>query len=116
MKLLFDENLSSAHAQAARDAGHDAVAVRECGLGGATDSEVWALAVAEERILVTLDADFSNAVRFPPAEMPGVIRLRPWPPTEQVIAKLLAANLPILAERSLAGKMVVIEPGRIRIR
>jgi len=116
VKLLFDENLSPAHAQAARDAGHDAVAVRECGLGGAADTEVWARAVAEERILVTLDADFSNVVRFPPANIPGVIRLRPWPPTEQVIARLLAANLPVLAGRPLAGKMVVVEPGRIRIR
>ena len=35
MKLLFDENLSADHARAAREAGHDALAVVEIGQPGA---------------------------------------------------------------------------------
>ena len=116
MKLLFDENLSADHAQTARNGGHDAVAVVEIGLGGASDEVVRARATTDDRVLVTLDADFSNVLRYPPGDTPGVIRLRPWPPTENAIRELLAIVLVRLADRPLAGKMVVAEPGRIRIR
>jgi hypothetical protein len=34
--------------------------------------------------LLTLDADFGNILRFPPAGTPGVIRLKIHPPTEEV--------------------------------
>ncbi len=67
-------------------------------------------------MLVTLDADFSSVLRYPTDQTPGVIRLRPWPPTENAIRDLLALALAQLAGRPLAGKMVVAEPGRIRIR
>ena len=116
MKLLFDENLSTAHAQAARDAGHDATGVVEIGLGGASDDAVRARAIEEGPVLVTLDADFSNTVHYPTEATPGIIRLRPWPPTESAIRDLLAVTLAALHGRSLNGKMVVAEPGRIRIR
>jgi predicted nuclease of predicted toxin-antitoxin system len=116
VKLLFDENLSADHARAAREAGHDAVSVVEIGLGGASDEAVRARAIAESRVLVTLDADFYSLLRYPTLLTAGVIRVRPWPPTENGIRNLLSAVLTRLADRSLAGKMVVAEPGRIRIR
>ncbi len=116
MKLLLDENLSPAHAQRVREAGHDAVAVLEVGLGGASDPAVRDFALRERRTLVTIDADFSQIVRFPTVGTPGVIWLRPWPPTETTIAMLLDSALQQLGEMSVADKLVVVEPGRIRIR
>lgn len=116
MKLLLDENLSPAHARRLREAGHDAVAVLEVGLGGASDPEVREFALKERRTLITIDADFSHIVRFPPVGTPGVIWLRPWPPTEATIAMLLDGAVSQLVEISVADKLVVVEPGRIRIR
>ena len=55
MKFLFDENLSPSHAARLRGAGHDAVAVLDIGLSGASDSEVRAAAIREGRVLITLD-------------------------------------------------------------
>ena len=43
---------------------------------GQTDAAIREYAIREGRILVTLDVDFANVVRFPPQNTPGVIRLR----------------------------------------
>jgi predicted nuclease of predicted toxin-antitoxin system len=92
VKLLLDENLSPAHAARLRETGHDAVAVLDVGLGGAADPVVREFALAEQRVLVTIDADFSHIVRFPPENTPGVpprgfdhsARLYAWTPTRKV--------------------------------
>ena len=74
MKFLLDENLSPLHARTLRALGHDAVSVVELGLSGADDPVVRDVAIRQERILVTLDADFANVLMFPPSETPGVVR------------------------------------------
>lgn len=116
MRLLFDENLSPAHAQRARRLGHDALSVLEAGLSAEPDSGIRDYAITENRVLVTLDADFANILRFPPDATPGVIRLRVHPPTESALCRLLEWALPRLRSRALTGKLVVVEAGRIRIR
>src|SRR5205085_6894614 len=42
-----------------------------------------AFAVENGRVLVTLDADFANVIRFPPEQTLGVIRLKVHPVTEE---------------------------------
>ncbi len=116
MKLLLDENLSPLHTRALRELGHDAVSVVECGLSGADDSVVRAFAIENGRILVTLDADFANVLRYPPSNTPGVIRLKVHPATEGAIDVLLRSTILRLARMNLDGKLVVADPKRIRIR
>ena len=86
MKFLLDENFSPLHGKTLRTQGHDAAAVVEMGLSGADDAVVRATAIESGRILVTLDGDFANVLRYPPSGTPGVIRLRIHPPTEEAIA------------------------------
>ena len=116
MKLLLDENLSPLHARTLRELGHDAVSVVELGLAGADDSVVRASAVEGGRILVTLDADFANVLRYPPSTSPGVIRLRIHPATEEAIDTLLRSTILRLVGRTLDGKLAVADSRRIRIR
>ena len=116
MKLLLDENLSPLHAQTLRELGHDAVSVTECGLSGADDSAVRTFAIENGRILVTLDADFANVLRYPPSGSLGVIRLRIHPPTEAGVDALLRSAIPKLAQIDLDGKLAIADNKRIRIR
>lgn len=116
MKLLLDENLSPLHARTLRGMGHDAVSVVEIGLSGAGDHEVRAAAIAEQRVLLTLDADFANVLRYPPAETPGVVRLRLHPATEDAIDEMLKGAIPRISEVSVHGKLVVVDERKIRIR
>lgn len=116
MKFLLDENLSPLHAQTVRCLGHDAVSVVEIGLSGADDPAVRAASIEQERILVTLDADFANVLRYPPVGTPGVVRLRLHPATEEAIDAMLRRAIPRLADISVSGKLVVVDAHKIRIR
>ena len=67
-------------------------------------------------MLVTLDADFANILRFPPAGTPGVIRLKIHPPTEEAIRELLHKTLRALKDPPLAGCLAVSQGNIIRVR
>ena len=56
-RFILDENLSPKQAALLREQGYDAVAVAEVGLSGTSDETVRAFAIANGRILITLDAD-----------------------------------------------------------
>lgn len=117
MRLLFDENLSVLSADYARvTLGVDVLDARAAGLAGKTDFEMRQFAIESDRILVTLDADFGSLIRFSPSGTPGVIWLRPRPPTEVNIRSLLVKWLPKLTEIDLHGRLVVVDLEKIRIR
>ena len=89
--------------------------VQEQGLAAATDVALAEVCRAEGRALVTLDLDFSNPIRFPPGRYAGtaVLRLSAHAsPAEldDAIATLAAA----LQQESLAGRLWVVQRGRIR--
>jgi hypothetical protein len=72
-------------------------------------------ALSEARILMTLDLDFANPLRLPPQGTPGVIVLRPHQPLLSLIRQLAAEVVPFLEKESPAGKIWIVELGRIRI-
>jgi predicted nuclease of predicted toxin-antitoxin system len=113
VRLLLDENLSPKHAEAL---GHDAVAVLEIGLSGSSDAVVRAVAIQSNRVLVTLDGDFANILRFPPGETPGVVRLRLRPATEEAISRALIRITALLGSWELAGKLAIVDDDKIRVR
>lgn len=115
MRLKLDENIDVRLAESLRAHGHDAHTVLDEGLGGAEDPAVLAAAVAEGRTLVTLDLDFANTLRFPPDRATGIVLLRPARATLPQVAALLDDALPELVRRELTGRLVVVEPGRLRI-
>lgn len=79
MKLKLDENLSRRAAELIRAAGHHAVTVFSQGLRGAVDEKLFDVCTAESRALVTLDRDFGQVLRYPPAASAGimVLEIRP---------------------------------------
>ena len=117
MKFLCDENLPASLALKLRDAGLDAVDVREQGLAGSTDDQVLDLARKEDRIVVTMDVRrFGNLLATPPASTPGlvVVRMLELPVgavCRRVIEFLLHAD-PEKVERSLT----ILEPSSVRHR
>jgi predicted nuclease of predicted toxin-antitoxin system len=115
VRLLLDENLSL-HAQTVRDLGHDAVSIVEIGLSGTDDKDVPVAAIDNGRVLLTLDADFANVLRYPTAETPDVVRLRVHPAIEEAIDAMLRRAIPVIAEISVTGKLVVVDERRIRVR
>lgn len=60
MKLLLDENLAPRLAAALSDLYPGSVHVRDCGLRGASDVEVWLYAQEKGFVIVSKDSDFSQ--------------------------------------------------------
>ena len=116
MKLFLDENLSPQHAAELRTEGHDAVAVIEVGLSGATDEQVLRFAVENGRVLITLDADFANVMRFPPEQTLGVIRLKVHPATEERIRLAIRRALLYLQNIDIAGRLAVVDEDKFLFR
>ena len=116
MKFLLDENLSRRHATRLRANDYDAVAAVELSLGGASDASVRSAAIKSGRVLLTLDADFGNIVRYPPKGTPGIIWLRLHPPSEAKIEQAIDRCLDKLGKEDLAGKLVVVDEDKIRVR
>jgi predicted nuclease of predicted toxin-antitoxin system len=116
VKLFLDENLSPQHATELRTEGHDAVAVLEVGLSGAPDEQVLRFAVENGRVLVTLDADFANVMRFPPGQTLGVVRLKVHPATEDGIRQAIRRALLHLRNIDMVGRLAVVDEDKIRVR
>ena len=116
MKLFLDENLSPQHASELRIEGYDALSVLEAGLSGATDEQVLRFAVESGRVLVTLDADFANVMRFPPEQTLGVVRLKVHPASEERIRQAIRRALLFLHNVDMARRLAVVDDEKIRIR
>jgi len=81
LKLYLDQMFRLDVAQALRGEGHDVVRASEVGQDRTDDYQILQKAIAENRILVTLDDDFGDWVILPLSKHPGVIRLKVNPTT-----------------------------------
>jgi predicted nuclease of predicted toxin-antitoxin system len=117
VKLLVDNALSPALANLLRNAGHEAVHVREVGLHRARDEEIFERAVAEDFILVSADTDFATLLATRSTSKPSLILFRGGGSRRpDASAALMLANLGQLAEALAAGCIVTFEPARLRVR
>jgi hypothetical protein len=76
VRLKLDENLGHAAVLLFTAAGFDVATVFEQALTSATDDELYRACQAEGRVLVTLDLDFANPLRFDPAAGAGIAVMR----------------------------------------
>jgi predicted nuclease of predicted toxin-antitoxin system len=112
MKLLLDQGLPPLTAELLRGQGIDAVHVSEVGLSRAEDFRIIELSQAEDRIIITLDADYHASIVLTSAPSPSVIWIR--------VVNLRAAEyveviMPILNEYKemlINGVMITIRSDR----
>lgn len=116
MRFKTDENLPREVADLLGQAGHDAKRVDEQGLAGVADPGVAAVCLVEGRAIVTLDTDFMDGRRYPPASYAGIIVLRPHRQSVPRLAAMTARFVALLGAEPLAGKLWIVDDGRIRIR
>jgi predicted nuclease of predicted toxin-antitoxin system len=64
VRIKVDENIGSSGVTLLRERGHDVTTIREQGLGGSPDNEIFDVCAAEGRTLVTLDRDLDTSLAF----------------------------------------------------
>lgn len=115
MKFKLDENFGPTVHEVFQRRGLDCQTVVGEGLGGADDPTVIAATVAEDRILVTLDRDFTNVLLYPPEATAGVAVVRLGRrASRQLLASVLDSFLTACENQLIRGKLWILEPGRIR--
>ena len=82
----------------------------------ATDSEIFARAAQEDRIVISADTDFGTLLALRKEEKPSVILLRRGPKSPAVQLRLLLGAMPVIERPLGEGSIVVIEEKRIRVR
>ena len=116
MKVKLDENLGRRCVALLRAAGHDVATVVQQQLAGADDGRIVQACAAEKRCLLTLDLDFSNPLRFPPADASGIAVLRlPAKPSYDDLLAAVQTFIAALSSNDIDGKLWIVEKGRIRI-
>ncbi len=85
-------------------------------MSAADDTDILQRARDDERVVVTLDADFHTLLALSAATSPSVIRIRIERLRAQALTNLLLTVIGEVAEDLEQGVVVTVEPSRVRLR
>jgi predicted nuclease of predicted toxin-antitoxin system len=101
-------------AEALRNGGHDVVRASETGLARADDQQILQKAIAEDRILITLDEHFGDWAVLPLSVHPGVIRLKVHPASSQNTLRILLPFLKIHTQVQFRNRLIILSEKRAK--
>lgn len=116
LRLVIDVNFSPDWAPTLTDAGFEAVHWAQIGDPSAPDREVMDWAAAEGYAVFSHDLDFSTMLALTHAGKPSLIQLRGPKVLPEQIAEILIASIRRFQVDLEAGALLLIEPGRSRVR
>jgi len=116
MRLLADVHISPRTVAFLAALGHDVVRVTERLTPTASDLEIVAAAVRDERVVLTQDLDFSAIVALSGERRPSVVSLRLTSSRVEHVNAVLARVLPDVEPELELGALVTVEDERVRTR
>ena|SRR5438874_6103804 len=116
MKLLLDQGTPRSSATILRHAKFDAIHTGEIGLAEAEDAEIIRRALVEDRVVITLDADFHMLLALAQARKASVIRIRVEGLRAKEFSELGQSVLDQCADDLKAGAMISVNDFQIRVR
>lgn len=116
IRLLLDQGLPRTACRMLAAAGWDVIHVGDIGLSRATDQQILDYALSDNRVCVTLDADFHALLATANASGPSVIRIRKEGLQAGALAELLIAVWPQIEKQVIAGAMITVTEKSIRVR
>lgn len=116
MRFLADMGVSLRVTEHLRGGGHDVVHLRDENLQRLPDDEIFAKAIAENRVILTFDLDFGEIAARCTDSWTSVVVFRLANATSPHVIERLDATLPRLGDALDKGAVVVVEESRVRIR
>jgi len=116
MKFLANENLFEPIIEYLKVLGHDVLSIREAGLSGITDDEVYKLACKDNRVIITMDKDFSRIFRFPPEKCGGIIVVKIYKRTVEETLRIFKKYFETIGDEKVRKNQIVITPVGARIK
>jgi len=116
LRFKIDENLPIEIADLLGEAGYEAETVWSEQIQGFSDIEILELCQNENRVIVTLDMDFSDIRKYKPEDYQGIILLRIASQSKQSVINLFKKIIPNLGCYDLIGHLWIVQKDRIRIR
>ncbi len=116
MRFKLDENLSRYLADDIAALGHDVHTAAGEGLTGKTDEAIARAAIAEGRMVLTLDLDFGDERRFPPGRRPAFVVFRPGVYDLRFVRAQVLRFVQTVDPAEIEGATLIVEPGRVRAR
>lgn len=116
IRVKVDEDLPQQVADLFAARGCDATTVVVQGWQGLPDGALWLRVQQEGRWLVTADKGFADLRTYPPGSHAGVLLFRLDEESRRGYLELTQAALQRLDLERLTGSVVVVTPGRIRVR
>jgi len=116
MKFFLDANLPYSSKEIFSKFGRTWHA-RDVNLQDASDERIFNFAIKNKAILVTKDLEFGNPYLYPRNSHYGLIIVRaPFYFTAKQTNKILKEFLSLIESKNLERAVVIIEPGKMRIR
>ncbi len=116
-KFVVDEDMSRATGRTLQAEGYTALDIRDCGLRGAKDDEIYKFAQEEKAVLLTGDKGFGNLLKFPLGSHCGILIAHfPNEISTVELNRQLLSGIVTLKEDDFFGNLIILEPGRIRIK
>lgn len=117
MRFKIDENCPFSVKNVLESMGdHQVDSVYHEGKTGIEDGDLLRLCLKEQRILITLDNDFSNAFLHPQETFYGIILLRPETQGKKALLMLFQDFLNRYSLDKIINKVVIVETQKIQVR
>jgi predicted nuclease of predicted toxin-antitoxin system len=115
-RLLLDQGLPRSTGALLENDGWDICHVSQIGMSRASDADILARARDDQRVCVTLDADFHALLATGGERAPSVIRIRREGLDAAALAALLQSVWPRIESALNEGAMVTLTETAVRIR
>ena len=114
LKIYMDQMFGIDVAEALHGEGYDIVRASEIGQSRADDEQILQKAIAENRILITLDEHFGDWVILPLKRHPGVIRIKASPTTSKNVLDILLPFLRMHSSEQFKDRLVILSQKRVK--
>jgi len=116
-KIVVDEDIARSTGRLLIANGHQVFDIRDHGLRGAKDEDIFRFAQTNNASLLTGDMDFGNLIKYPLGRHFGIIIFHfPSVMPIHVINPYVLGSFKQLMTDDIHGNLIVLEPGKIRIR